>query len=71
MVHRKLTKVFNMAGARKIVRLVKSGRACSQGDMKACIGLLDTALKTATGKNRILKTAVERAESLVERLLPR
>jgi len=71
MVHKRISKVFNIAGARKVARLVKQGRACSQGDLKACATILDSALTTATGKNRVLKAAVERAESLVERLLPR
>ena len=71
MVKRRTSKAFTMANARKVVRHINEGRACSQGDMKSCIRLLSMGLQTATSNNRVLKNAVTRAESLVERLLPR
>jgi len=71
MAKRRVVKAFTMANARKVVRHLNEGRACSQGDMKSCIRLLSMGLQTATANNRVLKNAVNRAESLVERLLPR
>jgi hypothetical protein len=71
LAHRKFSKVINIAGARKVVRLIKEGRSCSQGDMKACISLLDTGLKTATGKNKLLSSQLKRADDLVAKLLNR
>lgn len=67
----KASKAFTMANARRVVAHVQAGRACSQGDMKQCIRLLSLGMSTAVSKSRVLKTALDRAESLVERLLPR
>jgi len=39
--------------------------------MKACISLLDASLRTATGKQKVLSKALDKAESMIERLLPR
>jgi len=51
--------------------MVKEGRSCSQGDLKACVSLLDTGLKTATGKNKLLSTQLKRADDLITQLLNR
>jgi len=71
MAHKRFSKVVNIAGARRIVRMVKEGRSCSQGDLKACVSLLDTGLKTATGKNKLLSGQLKRADDLISKLLNR
>jgi hypothetical protein len=71
VAHKRFSKVINIAGARRVVRMVKEGRSCSQGDLKACVSLLDTGLKTATGKNKLLSTQLKRADDLITQLLNR
>jgi len=71
MAHKRFSKVINIAGARRIVRMVKEGRSCTQGDLKACVSLLDTGLKTATGKNKLLSTQLKRADDMITKLLNR
>ena len=70
MAHKRIFPT-TIAGAKKVVRLVNQGKSCSQGDMKACISLLDASLRTATGKQKVLSKALDKAESMIERLLPR
>lgn len=63
--------ITTIADASACVAKMRQGKACSMSEMKATALLLDQALKTARGKNRVLKENLAKAEKLVEGLVSR